>query len=83
MTASDNKQIINEVKKVSDSITYFAEKAQSDFLLQCYSNSDNFLAFSSDGKMRKYEEFKNLCTRYYVYRKIFRHLIVNGQKQTG
>jgi len=65
MTVSDKKQIIKEVKKVSDTITRFCEKAQADSLLQCYADTDDFLAFSGDGKMRKYSEYKNLCTAYY------------------
>jgi ketosteroid isomerase-like protein len=65
MIDTDKKQIINEIKKISDAITHYAERAQSDSLLQCYSDSADFLAFSGDGKMRRYDEFKKLCIQFY------------------
>jgi ketosteroid isomerase-like protein len=61
----DNTQIIDAVKKVSYAITKHAEKAEADSLLRYYSPSPDFLAFSSDGKMRDYDSFKKLCVEYY------------------
>ncbi|MDP4261695.1 MAG: nuclear transport factor 2 family protein [Bacteroidota bacterium] len=61
----DKKQIIAEVKKIPDAILHYAKIARADSLLQCYADSDEFLAVSSDGKMRNYDEFKKLNTEYY------------------
>ena len=65
MTEGESKQIIKEVKSLSDKIIEYTQRAQLDSLLSCYDNSPTFLAFSSDGKMRNYEEFKKNCTEYY------------------
>ena len=65
MTETESNQIIKEVKNVIDKITEYSEKAQLDSLLNCYADSPDFLHFSSDGKMRNYEEFKKICTEYY------------------
>ena len=40
----------------------YSEGAQLDLFLSCYDNSPTFIHISSDGKMRNYEEFKNICT---------------------
>jgi ketosteroid isomerase-like protein len=37
-----------------------------DSFLDYYDNSHAFLHFSSDGKMRNYEEFKKVCSEYYT-----------------
>ena len=65
MTEAESNQIIKEVRKVFDKITEYSEKAQLDSFLSCYADSPDFLHFSSDGKMRNYEEFKKICTGYY------------------
>jgi hypothetical protein len=65
MTASEKRQVIQEVKQVSDSIIRFSEKAQVEALLGCYSQSEDFRAISADGKMRNYDEFKTLGTAFY------------------
>jgi len=61
----DTKQIITEVKKASDTITKYATEAELNSLLQCYSDSPDFLAISSDGKCRDFEDFRKVCTEYY------------------
>ena len=65
MTSAESKNIINEVKSVFVKITEYSQKAQLDSFLNCYADSPDFLHFSSDGKMRNYEEFKKICTEYY------------------
>ncbi|MFN2439877.1 MAG: nuclear transport factor 2 family protein [Chitinophagaceae bacterium] len=42
-----------------------SEGGQLDLFLSCYDDSPTFLHFSSDGKMRNYEEFKKICAEYY------------------
>lgn len=61
----DSKQAIVEVKKASAAITKFAGEAELNSLLQCYSDSHDFLAISIDGKCRNYNDFKKACTEYY------------------
>ena len=65
MTEAESDHIIKDVKSIFSRITEYTERAQSDSLLSCYDNSPTFLAFSGDGKMRNYEEFKKVCTEYY------------------
>ena len=65
MTAAESDNIVKDVKSISDKITEYSERAQLDLFLSCYDNSPTFLHFSSDGKMRNYEEFKKICTEYY------------------
>ncbi len=65
MSKLDSEKIIKEVKKVSDSITHYSEKAQVNSLLKQYSDSPDFVAFSSDGKKRNFEDFKKICIEYY------------------
>ena len=65
MTAVEFDHIVKDVKGVFDIITEYSERAQVDAFLNCYDNSPTFLHVSSDGKMRNYEEFKNICTEYY------------------
>jgi hypothetical protein len=74
MTDLDTKEIIQEVKKASDAITHYAAKADLDSLLACYADIPDFLAISSDGTMRKFPEFKALCTSFYK--------AANGQELT-
>ena len=66
MSGAESDHIIAEVKSVFDKITEYSEKAQVDSFLSCYADSPDFLHFSSDGKMRNYEEFKKICTEYYT-----------------
>jgi hypothetical protein len=61
----DNSAIINEVKKAVEAIKRYTAHPRLDELLQCYSDSKDFLAFSSDGKVRNHEEFRKICTEYY------------------
>ncbi len=65
MTEAESNQIIKEVKSVSGKIIEYTQRAQLDSLLSCYDNAPAFLAFSGDGQMRNYEEFKKICTEYY------------------
>ncbi len=65
MTEAEIHDIVKNVKGISDKITEYSEGAQLDLFLSCYDNSSTFLHFSSDGKMRNYEEFKKICTEYY------------------
>src|ERR1700690_358034 len=65
MTEAERGSIIKDVKSASDRITRYSESAQLDSFLSCYDNSSAFLHFSSDGKMRNYEEFKKIATEYY------------------
>ena len=65
MTETETHDIEKNVKSVFDKITEYSEGAQLDLFLGCYDNSPTFLHFSSDGKMRNYEEFKKICAGYY------------------
>ena len=65
MTEAESKQIIKEVKGIFDKIFEYSQSAQLDSFLICYDNSPTFLHISSDGKMRNYEEFKNISAEYY------------------
>jgi SnoaL-like domain len=65
MTAGEQEQIIQSVKQVADSIIRFAEEASANSLLDCYANSQDFLSCTGDGKMRNFEGFKDLCTKFY------------------
>src|SRR5215831_13952698 len=65
MTDAESNHVIKEVKSLSDRITKYSEEAQLDLLLSCYDDSRAFLAFSSDGHMRNYAEFKKICSEYY------------------
>ncbi len=65
MTEAETSQIINEVKSVNEKLTQYTQSAQVDSFLSYYDDSPTFLAFSADGGMRNYEEFKNICTEYY------------------
>jgi len=65
MTEAETQDIEKNVKGILNKMTEYSERAQSDLFLCCYDNSPTFLHFSSDGKMRNYEEFKKICTEYY------------------
>jgi len=65
MTEAETHDIEKNVKDMFDKITDYSERAQLDLFLSCYDNSPTFLHFSSDGKMRNYEELKKICTEYY------------------
>ena len=65
MTEAETHDIVKNVKGIFDKMTEYAEGAQLDLFLSCYDNSPAFLHFSSDGKMRNYEEFKIICAEYY------------------
>lgn len=66
MTTNESDQIIKEVKTVFDELSKYSEEAQLNCFLSCYDNSLAFSHFSSDGKMRNYEEFKMICVEYYT-----------------
>ena len=66
MQEVDTNQIAKEVKNVLNSLTRYSEEAQLDLFLNGYDKSPSFLQFSSDGKMRNYEELKEICTGYYT-----------------
>lgn len=66
MQEVDTNQIAKEVKNVLNSLTRYSEEAQLDLFLNGYDKSPSFLHFSSDGKMRNYEELKEICTGYYT-----------------
>ena len=66
MTSQESENIIKEIKAVSGEMTKYSEEAQSISFLSFYDNSPAFLHFSADGKMRDYEEFKNICSEYYA-----------------
>lgn len=66
MTETEAHDIINEVRLIFEKITRYSESAQLGPFLSGYDDSPNFLAFSSDGKMRNFEEFKKICTEYYT-----------------
>ena len=65
MTEAETHNIEKDVKGIFDKMFEYSEGAQSDLFLSCYDNSPTFLHFSSDGKMRNYEEFKKICAEYY------------------
>ena len=65
MTEAESAHIVKEVTDVFEKMTEYSERAQSDLFLSCYDNSPTFLHFSSDGKMRNYEELKKICSEYY------------------
>ena len=66
MTETESHGVLKEVKAVFDNIIRYSEQARLGPFLSCYDNSPEFLHFSADGKMRNYEEFKNVCTEYYL-----------------
>lgn len=66
MTDPEIHDIVNDVKSIFDKITEYSERAQLDLFLSSYDDSATFLHFSSDGKMRNYEELKKICTEYYL-----------------
>ncbi len=66
MTEAETHDRIKNVKGIFDKITEYSEGAQLELFLSCYNNSPTFLHFSCDGKMRNYEEFKKICTEYYI-----------------
>jgi len=66
MTARESDNIIKEVKTAFDELVKYSEQAQLNLFLSYYHNSPAFLHFSSDGKMRNYEEFKKICSEYYI-----------------
>ena len=61
----DTNQVAKDVKTVLDGLTRYSEEAQLEFFLNGYDKSPSFAHFSSDGKMRNYEELKEICTEYY------------------
>jgi ketosteroid isomerase-like protein len=65
MTNTEADNIVNEVKRIYDEITGYAEKTQLDSFLSYYDDSSDFMSFSSNGKMSNFEEFKKACTEYY------------------
>ena len=65
MTEAETNDIIKTVKGIFDKIIKYSENAHLDLFLSYYDNSPTFLHFSSDGKMRNYEELKKICTEYY------------------
>ena len=65
MNEPESDQIIKELKTTSSELTKYSETAQLDSFLNYYDNSPSFLHFSSDGKMRNFEEFKKICAEYY------------------
>src|SRR6476646_9584665 len=66
MTEPEINDIVNDIKGIFDKITEYSERAQLDLFLNSYDDSATFLHFSSDGKMRNYEELKKICTEYYL-----------------
>ena len=66
MQEVDTNQVAKDVKTVLDSLTRYSEEAQLDLFLNGYDKSPSFVHFSSDGKMRNYEELKEICTGYYT-----------------
>ena len=65
VSEKNNSQIINEVKVNQEKLTEYSEKAQLDSFLSFYENSKLFTHISMDGKMRNYDEYKNICNEYY------------------
>jgi ketosteroid isomerase-like protein len=65
VTETEIQDIEKNVKSVFDKMTEYSEDAELDLFLSCYDNSPTFLHFSSDGKMRNYQEFKKICIEYY------------------
>ena len=65
MTEAETHEIVKNVKDIFDKMTGYSERAQADLFLSYYDNSPGFLHISADGKMRNYEEFKDICTGYY------------------
>ena len=65
MAEAELNNIVKDIKRVYERITQYSEKAQADAFLSYYNNAPTFLHFSSDGKMRNYEAFKEVCTEYY------------------
>ena len=51
-------QVVKDVKTLLDRLTRYSEEAQLDLFLNGYDKSPSFVHFSSDGKMRNYEELK-------------------------
>ena len=66
MQKIDASQVARDVKSVSDSLTRYSEEAQLDLFLNGYDHSPCFSHFSSEGKMRNYQELKEICTEYYT-----------------
>ena len=66
MTENRSDQIIKEVQNIVNEMAKYSEEAQSDHFLSFYENSPAFLHISGDGKMRNYEEFKKICSEYYI-----------------
>jgi hypothetical protein len=66
MTKAESDNIIKEVKSFFDNLAEYSEKGKLDLFLSCYDDSLSFLHFSSDGKMRNYEDLKKICTGYYT-----------------
>jgi hypothetical protein len=66
MQKVDTNAIAKEVKSVSDSLTRYSENGQLELFFKGYDNSPTFSHFSSEGKMRNYEELKKICAEYYT-----------------
>lgn len=66
MTTAESGRIIKELKAVSAELTRVSEEARLDSFLSYYDGSPGFVHISSDGVMRNYEAFKNICTDYYT-----------------
>lgn len=67
MIPADIELIIEEVRKAAEDITKYAADANAEALLQCYCNTSEFMAVTSDGRCMNYEDFKQLCKEYYQW----------------
>ena len=65
MTGTESDYIVKDIKSLFYKMTEYSERAQLDFFMGYYHNAPTFLHFSSDGKMRNYEEFEKICAEYY------------------
>lgn len=65
MTAIETAEISKDVNQAYSSISSYSQRAKLDSFLSYYANIPGFVMISSDGVMRNYEEFKNICSQYY------------------
>jgi len=61
----DKNQVLKEVKPLFADINRYSETAEADLFLQCYAETQDFIAISGDGIIRNYTEFKKICKEYY------------------
>jgi len=61
----NNTKIIAEVKKAADALSTYSASSQLDSLLACYADVKDFRAFSADGIMRNFDEFRKIATGFY------------------